>query len=246
MRKTLNIAHRGANTVAPENTLVAFREALAIGVDGFELDIQLSGDNVPVVIHDEKLERTTNGKGLVKDHSLAALKELDAGAWFAPRYEGERIPTLEEVFAEFAHTDLLFNLELKSGIVLYPGLEEAVIKLVEKYNLLEQTIISSFNHYSLVECRKLNPEMRTGILYYAGLYEPWNYAKALGCYSVHPLFYHLQHPELVKGFKENNLPLFTWTVNEPLYMEMLVAGGIEGIITDEPAELKTIIEGINN
>lgn len=243
MAKTLNYAHRGANTLAPENTMAAFRKALEAGADGLEFDVQLSKDGVPVIIHDEKLERTTSGQGLVKDYTLAELQTLDAGSWFAPEFAGLAIPTLNQVLDEFLESDLLFNIELKSGIVLYPDIEEVVLKSIAERKIEERVVISSFNHYSLVTCRELNPEVRTGILYVAGLYEPWHYAKALGCYSVHPLFYHLQHPEIVIGFKEHNLPIYTWTVNETVYMELMVAGGIEAIITDRPQDLKKILDG---
>jgi glycerophosphoryl diester phosphodiesterase len=243
LTKTLNLAHRGANTLAPENTIVAFRKAVEVGADGIEFDVQLSKDAVAVVIHDEKLERTTDGSGLVKDYTLAELQRLDAGKWFADEFAGARIPTLDQVLDTFAGSDLVFNIELKSGIILYPGLEETVLKAVTARKLEDKAIISSFNHYSLVTCRELNQEVRIGMLYVAGLYEPWNYARSLGCYSVHPLFYHLQHPELVTGFREHNLPIYTWTVNETAYMEMMVAGGIEAIITDRPQDLKNIIDG---
>ena len=243
LAKTLNFAHRGASTIAPENTLTAFRKALEAGADGLEFDVQLSKDGVPVVIHDEKLDRTTSGSGLVKDYTLTELQTFDAGSWYSSEFTGLAIPTLDQLFDEFLVSDLLFNIELKSGIVLYPGIEEAVLKSICDRNLEERVIISSFNHYSLVTCRELNPEVRIGILYVAGLYEPWNYAKALGCYSVHPLFYHLQHPEIVIGFREHNLPVYAWTVNETAYMELMVAGGIEAIITDRPQDLKKILDG---
>lgn len=243
MTQTLNFAHRGANTYAPENTMAAFKKATQLGVDGLEFDVQLSKDGVPVIIHDEKLDRTTSGQGLVKDFTLADLQAFDAGSWFAPEFSGAEIPTLDQVLYEFQDSDLLFNIELKSGIILYPGLEEAVLKSVSNRRLEERVLISSFNHYSLVACRELNPAVRTGILYVAGLYEPWNYAKALGCYSVHPLFYHLQHPEIVMGFKEHNLPVYAWTVNETEHMKLMIAGGIEAIITDRPQDLNKLLTG---
>jgi len=243
MSKTLNLAHRGANTEAPENTMVAFRKAVEVGATGLEFDVQLSKDGAVVVIHDEKLERTTNGTGLVKDYTLEELQSLDAGTWFDEEFAGEKMPTLDQVLDEFASTELNFNIELKSGIVLYPGLEEKVIEAVKRRSLTDQVVLSSFNHYSLVTCRELNKEIRTGMLYVAGLYEPWEYALKLGCYSVHPLFYHLQHPELVSGFREHNLAIYAWTVNEPVYMELMVAGGIDAIITDRPQDLQKIIDG---
>ena len=118
-----------------------------------------------------------------------------------------------------------------------------MIEAVTSRNLEDQVVISSFNHYSLVTCRELNKDIRTGMLYVAGLYEPWEYALKIGCYSVHPLFYHLQHPELVSGFREHNLAIYAWTVNEPVYMELMVAGGIDAIITDRPQDLQKIIDG---
>ena len=245
MSKTLNIAHRGANTLAPENTMASFRKAVEVGAGGLEFDVQLSKDGVVVVIHDEKLERTTNGSGLVKDYSLEELHRLDAGKWFGDQFTGEKIPTLEQVLDEFADLDLIFNIELKSGIILYPGLEEKVIKQVTSRKLEAKVVISSFNHYSLISCRELNKDLRTGMLYVAGLYEPWIYAQTIGCYSVHPLFYHLQHPELVSGFKKHNLAIYAWTVNETPHMELMVAGGIEAIITDIPQDLKKVIDGGN-
>lgn len=241
MAHTLNIAHRGANSLAPENTLAAFRKAVELGSDGFELDVQFSKDGKLVVIHDEKVDRTTNGKGLVKDLTLAELKELDAGSWFGPEFLKEKIPTLDEVLGEFHGADLHINIEIKSGIVLYPGIEKAVLAQVKERRREDSVLISSFNHYSLADCHKLNPEVRIGILYVAGLYEPWNYARALGCYSVHPLFYGIQ-AEIIQGCKKEGLAIYAWTVNDPPYMAALARGGVDAIITDRPQDLKTVLE----
>ncbi len=238
--RSLNIAHRGASSLAPENTMTAFRKAAELGADGLELDVQFSKDGKLVVIHDELLNRTTNGKGLVKDYTLAELKELDAGSWFSPEFANETIPTLEEVLAEFQGMHI--NIEIKSGVILYPGIEKAVLDLVSKYKLEDKILISSFNHYSLVECKKINPEVPIGILYMAGLYEPWDYAKKLGCYSIHPLFYGVQ-PEIIKGCKENGLAIYTWTVDNPKHMAALNEGGVEAIITNRPQDLKEILTG---
>jgi glycerophosphoryl diester phosphodiesterase len=243
MAPTLNIAHRGASSLAPENTMAAFRKAADLGADGLELDVQFSKDGKLVVIHDEQLNRTTNGKGLVKDYSLAELKELDAGSWFSPEFANETIPTLEEVLAEFQGMHI--NIEIKSGVILYPGIEKAVLNLVSKYKLEEKVLISSFNHYSLAECKKINPETGTGILYMAGLYEPWDYAKKLGCYSIHPLFYGVQ-PEIIQGCKKNGLAIYAWTVDDLTHMKALLQGGIEAIITNRPQDLKGIIDRSHN
>jgi len=243
LNKPLNIAHRGASALAPENTIAAFRKALEVGAGGLEFDVHFSKDAVPVIIHDEKLERTTNGHGLVQDLNLAELQELDAGSWFSTEFAGVSIPTLDQVLDEFHSSDLVLNIELKNDIISYPGIEEAVIKRVSKRKLEERVIISSFNHSSLETCRKINPALRTGILYLTEIFEPWNYARSLGCYSVHPFFFHLQNPEIVNGFREHKLPVYAWTVNEIVDMELMVAVGIEAIITDNPQDLKKILNG---
>ena len=241
--RTLNVAHRGASSLAPENTIASFDRAVEIGADGIEFDVQLSKDNVPVVIHDENLERTTSGRGPVKDCTLFKLKSLDAGSWFASRFEGEKIPVLDEVLDRYKADNLLFNIELKNSETAYPGLEEAVLKLIEKHKFEGRVIISSFNHDSLVTCRKHNPAIRTGLIYDQEIKEPWHYARSLGCYSVHPLFFFLQSEETISEFKSHNLPLFPWIVNDPYQMEFFVSQDIEAIITDYPRELKKIIAG---
>jgi len=239
--RTLNIAHRGASSLAPENTIPAFDKALEIGVDGLEFDVQLSKDNIPVIIHDESLDRTTTGQGPVKDHALAELKKFDAGAFFAPRFSGAAIPALDEVLSRYRNENLLFNIELKNAVVSYPGIEEAVLECIGRHNLEEKTLISSFNHDSLVTCRRINPAVRTGLLYIEDIREPWHYVRSLGCYSAHPLFFYLQDPAILAGFKEHGIPLYPWTVNDPSQMEIFAAQGIEAIITDYPRELKKIL-----
>lgn len=239
--QTLIIAHRGASSLAPENTFAAFDRALAGGADGIEFDLQLSKDNYPVVIHDENLERTTTGQGMVRDYDLADLKSFDAGSWFAAEFSGERIPTLDQLFKRYENSKLLFNLELKTSMTDNQGLEEAVLKCVAEFNLEKRVVISSFNHQSLVRCKELNPHIRTGMLYFEELESPWERALSLGCYSAHPFFYYLQEAEVIEGFKNHNLPVYTWTVNDPEQMEYLVKNEIDAIITDYPQVLSEII-----
>jgi glycerophosphoryl diester phosphodiesterase len=236
----MNLAHRGASSLAPENTMAAFRKAVDLGVDGLELDVHLSKDGRLVVIHDEQLDRTTNGRGLVKDHTWSELKTLDAGSWFSKEFAGESIPTLEQVLAEFP--GLHINIEVKSGVILYPGIEQAVLDTIRQYKMEEHILISSFNHYSLAECKRINPGVRTGILYMAGLYEPWDYAKKLGCYSIHPMFYGIQ-PEIIMGCQQNGLALYAWTVDDPSFMTALVKGGVTAIITNRCQDLRAILKG---
>lgn len=133
--------HRGSAGTHPENTMISFQAAEHAGAEGIEFDIQLSRDGVPVIIHDETLERTTNGKGWVKDLTFSELQQLDAGAWFSEKYKGTKIPALEEVLTWAQGNRLLLNLELKTGIVKYPQMEEKVIRLVEQYDLTHRVIL---------------------------------------------------------------------------------------------------------
>lgn len=203
--------------------------------------MRLSKDNVPVIIHDQTLERTTTGRGWVKDFTLAELKKYDAGSWFEPQFGDQNIPAFEELLARYKDSGLLFNIELKNEVATYPGIEESVLLYISRFKLEESVIISSFNHESLAICHKLNPNIRTGLLYYENIKEPWHIARSLGCYSVHPLFYYLQFAEIMAGFKKNNLPLYPWTVNDPKQMKIFADAGLEGIITDYPQELKKIL-----
>jgi len=232
------IAHRGWSALAPENTLAAFRAAIEVGADGIELDVQLSKDGHVVVIHDEKLDRTTNGSGPVADHTLAELSELDAGGWFAPKYAGEPLPTLAAVFDLVRDTawNGIINVELKTSGVPYPGIEKAVVDLIRSYGLSEQVLISSFNHYSLAETTRIAPEIKTAILYTTQLYKPWEYAKGFGCAALHPR----RQPgmeRLVAGAKEAGLAVNVWTINSTQHADELAEAGVTGLITDVPDEL---------
>ncbi|MFO7952912.1 MAG: glycerophosphodiester phosphodiesterase [Bacillota bacterium] len=245
-RKPLIIAHRGASSLAPENTVAAFDRAVEAGANGIEFDVQLSKDGIPVVIHDENLERTTTGSGPVKKQVLSDLKSLDAGSWFANDFSGETILTLEELLIRYKDSGFLFNIELKNNHTAYPGLEKKVLQCIEKYHLADRVLISSFNHNSLITCRRLDPAIRTGLLYLEEIKEPWHYARSIGCYSVHPLFIYLQDQATLGGFKFHHIPLYPWTVNDPAQMQNLAAEEVEAIITDFPQELKTILDQMKN
>jgi glycerophosphoryl diester phosphodiesterase len=241
MIKPLIIAHRGASRQAPENTMAAFQRALELGAGGIELDVQLTADGCLVVIHDEMLDRTSNGKGPVKEKTLEELKRLDFGSWFSPEFRDERIPTLEEVLWLLSGWDGLLNIEIKNGPVFYPGIEKAVADAVLKYNRTNRTIVSSFNHYSLVQIRKYEPEIKTAPLYMAGIYEPWEYARRIGAAAIHPLFNNIV-PELVKGCRQNNIMVNPFTVDNPEHIKAVAAAGVDGIITNVPDIALNIIK----
>ncbi|EGD52516.1 glycerophosphoryl diester phosphodiesterase [Thermoanaerobacter ethanolicus JW 200] len=239
--KPLVIAHRGDSRNAPENTLASFKRALEMGADGIELDVQLTKDGQLVVIHDERVDRTTDGIGFVKDFTLKELKRLDAGIKFDKKFAGERIPTLYEVFELIGHKNFIINIEIKSGVVLYPGIEEKLIKAIEDYDFEDRVVISSFNHYSLRDVKRMAPEFKIGLLYQCGLVEPWHMAIRMKAYSLHPFYFNII-PELVEGCKKNNIKLFPWTVDRKEDMEMMIKAGVDAIITDDPQTLINLLE----
>lgn len=230
------IAHRGASREAPENTLAAFQAAVAAGAEGIELDVQTTRDGVPVVIHDATLERTTNGRGPVRDTSAAELAALDAGAWFHPPRPGERVPTLAAVLALLAPTGLEVHIELKTARVAYPGLVPAVLQAVQAAGLGGRAVLSSFNHQSLLEARRLAPEVACAALLYEVLIEPWRYGAQHGFRALHA-----QHAtidaELVQGSHAAGLAVRAYTVDDPEEARRLMALGVDGIITNEPGRL---------
>ena len=225
------IGHRGIPHLTPENTMASFRAAVENGADGLETDVQMTKDGELVLIHDETLDRTTNGKGLVLTHTLSELKSLDTGSKFDPAFKNEKIPTLREFLEFVSGRDLLINIEIKSGVVLYPGIERKLIHMLHEFGLGHKTIISSFNHYALVTCKEIDSGIKTGILYMAGLYNPWDYAKTVHADALHPLFYSVR-PETIGGMKASGLLIHPYTVDSPGDMKNMIALGASGIITN--------------
>ena len=234
------IAHRGYSSAAPENTMAAFKAAVAAGCRALELDVQLSKDGVVVVIHDEKLDRTTSGSGLVVDHTWAELKELDCGSWFDPRFSGEPMPTLDEVLQLTKEENLWLNVELKTGVIPYPGLEQKVVEAIQAHGVMEQVAVSSFNHYSLLAVKELAPQLETAILYMSGLVEPWLYAQRIGAEALHPLYYNIV-PTIVQGAKEHGIKLRPFTVDDPKIAAAIIAAGVDGIITNYPERIEQLL-----
>lgn len=242
MSELINFAHRGAAGHRPENTMVSFEYALELGATGIETDVQMTRDGHLVLIHDETLHRTAGSSAWVKDVTLEELRQLEVGSWFGDKYRGELIPTLEELLelVRNAGHRVTLNLELKNGVIQYPELERKVIDAVRRYELSEQTIISSFNHYSLVDCKALAPEIRTGILYMEGLYEPWNYAKSIQADALHAFQYAVR-PEFVAAAASEGVVYHPFTVNEIHEMAALIHAGVAGIITDYPDRLAGLL-----
>jgi len=221
-------AHRGLCSIYPENTILAFEKALEYDIAGIETDVQLSKDGVPVIIHDEFLDRTTNAKGFVKDRTLAELKELNAGVLFGMDC---KIPTLEELFIALKGRDLVINLELKTSIFEYQGIEEKTLELIKKYGREKDVIISSFNHETLVRFKKLNSGIKLGALLESHLIDAEEYVKKNGFDAIHPLFT-ICTKEKVQKAHDLGLKVNAWTCDWEEYMRIFESTGIDVMMTN--------------
>ena len=226
-------AHRGASGYVPENTLEAFRRAAEMKADGVELDVQMSKDGELVVIHDETVDRVSDGKGYVKDYMYGELQALDVSGSMLD-YGTVRIPTLAQVLEELKPTGMEVNIECKTGIFFYPGLEEKVVKLVQDMGMTERIWCSSFNHESVLRIKKLCPAMKTGFLIGDIIMDVADYAKRYGVQALHPALYHMQDEGLLERCRRNGLAVHVWTVNEREYISKLGNAGIDAVITNFP------------
>lgn len=232
-------AHRGASGYAPENTLIAFQKAVELGADGVELDVQLTKDDQIVVIHDETIDRTSDGKGWVKDYTLEELRKFNYNK-VHPEYEHADIPTLREVYELLKPTGLTINVELKTGIVFYEELERKVLELTKEMGMEDKVLYSSFNHYTCVKIHELAPEAYVGFLYADGPIAMAEYAAKYHADALHPALYNLQFPNYMKDAIEHDLDVNVWTVNEEMYMQMCCQFGVNAIITNYPDKALTV------
>ena len=236
----INYAHRGASGNFPENTMLSFEKAIQFGCDGIETDVQMTIDRKLVLIHDERVNRTTDGSGFVKDYTLKRLKKLSAGSWFDKKYNKDRIPTAEELLSLAKKNKILINFEIKTGIIRYPGIEEKLIKLIYKYNMQNNVMLSSFNHASMITSKQISKEIKTGLLFMEATYENINYCKLIEANAIHP-YYRGLNANTVKEIKAVSLFINTFTVDDVIQMKKLILTGVDGIITNYPERLRKII-----
>jgi glycerophosphoryl diester phosphodiesterase len=239
-------AHRGASAYAPENTLAAFQLAHEMGVEGVELDVQMTKDGELVVIHDETVDRTTNGTGWVKDLTLKELKTLNASMG-NESYPREKVPTLGEVFDLLAETQMVVNVEIKNGRVLYPGIAERLLQMIDMRNWEYRVTISSFNHVTLAHIRQIGSLVYTGVIFQDILHEPWNYAHHMWATALHPHFLYVDGmADLVQEAHNSLLEINVWTVDEVADIDRMLARGVDGLITNYPdraKERRDLLEG---
>jgi glycerophosphoryl diester phosphodiesterase len=236
----LLFGHRGYSAQAPENTLAAFQTLVDRGIPGAELDVQLSRDGTPVVIHDWTLARTAGLQARVRDTPLAAIRALDAGGWFGPGFRGQKVPLLEEVFAAFG-ARLYFDVELKWDSKTGNGLEEKVVEAIRRHGLEKRCLLSSFNPYCILRARKLAPELPTAHIWTdtpelpfllrhgaAALFLPGPLAKPQGT-RIRAWNSGL--------FRLLGSRLLAWTVDDPEEARRLLALGVRGLISNDPGRL---------
>lgn len=237
-------AHRGSRTQAPENTLEAFSLAVSQEADGIELDVHLTMDGEIVVAHDETVDRVSDGKGLIASMTLQQLKKLDFSRGF-PSFSPARIPTLREVYDLIKPTGLVVNVEIKSGIVLYEGIEAKLLTLANEMGMKDRIIYSSFNHFSLLVLRQIDPAVQIGLLYNSALIDPHIYASRLKANAIHPFYPTLMGPGVIEGCKASGIRIHPWTVNDPVMMRRLITAGVDALITDVPDTARMILEEVS-
>jgi glycerophosphoryl diester phosphodiesterase len=230
----LVIAHRGASGHAPENTLAAFRKAVSLGAPFIETDLQLTRDAHFVAIHDDSVDRTTSGKGLVRDLTLAEMRRLDAGSWFGSEYSGERVPTIEEILEFAGKHDVVFYLELKPAGTW--GGEHALIGALRESGEIARTVVISFDAGILDGVRKIEPTLMTGLLHDGQIENPLERAVEVGARQV-AVRGDLVTPKMIIEARKHDLQVVCWTINHAAHMRLLMASGVDGIMSDYPEKL---------
>jgi glycerophosphoryl diester phosphodiesterase len=252
MSRPLIIGHRGASAVAPENTMAAFKEAIAVGADGIEFDVRLTRDGMPVVVHDSTLRRTAGLSARIADLTWPELMKIDVGSWFAqkkklpPRsFAKETVPSLQQLFTLFQSNSLVLCLEMKCDS---PSEQEplaaACCKLVEDNSLTKRVIIECFDLAALEIVRNINPEIKTAALFEPSLSRPsllldqsiLSRARAVGASVLAP-HHSLARTGLVEKAKLAGLEVAVWTVDDPTWIEHARSIGIDALITNNPAAM---------
>jgi len=235
---TLVIAHRGFSGQYPENTMVAFQKAIELGCDMIELDVHFSQDKELVVIHDDKLDRTTNGQGRVYDFTLKEIKNFDAGSWVGSRFSAEKVPTLKEIL-QMAKDKIPVNIEIKDPKERqYPieELAEGALKEVKEAGMLHQVNFFSFNPSALRKIKEKEPKAWITLVYGKG----WKTLREVTGGEDYPIL-GLRDRTLAKDdiakIHEQGFQIYVWTVDNPAEMEKFIAWRVDGIITNHPDRL---------
>ncbi|EAA0350749.1 glycerophosphodiester phosphodiesterase [Listeria monocytogenes] len=217
-------AHRGSSGTHPENTIQAMKTAILSGADGIELDIHVLKSGELIVMHDERVDRTTNGSGFLKDYTLSEVKKLVIGKRF---FRKIRVPTLEEIFKLVSGSDIILNIELKTDVFEYEGIEQKVLKLAEKFPQVKR-MYSSFNPDTLVRLRELDPTAKLALITHENLEEVLSLHEKIQLDAVHPPVKAMKNPVL------KQIAARYWTVNKEEAIARFLDANAKGMMTDFP------------
>lgn len=232
MHTFLKIAHRGYSELYPENTMPAFEKAIEAGADMMEFDVHMSKDGHAVVIHDNDVRRTSDGYGLVKDMTLAELRAFDFNFTGDRELGRAAIPTLDEVM-RLSKGKIALNIEIKNCPYRYPGIEEEVCRLVRLHGMADEVVISSFDHFSLVKIKKIDPPLKTGMLYDSLWLTFRDEVTALGAYSIHPSIDAVE-PGQLEWARDKGLRVYPWVARDRETISALRGSGLaDGIMVND-------------
>ena len=230
--RTLVLAHRGASAYAPENTLEAFSLAIDMKADGIETDVYLSKDGRIVILHDEKIERTSNGQGKVSEYTYEELRFFDFGYKFKKGRSDTKIATLDELYELVKPTDMVINIEIKSPDI---AILEPMLETAKRYGMTERVFYSSFDHLQLERLLKIAPDAPIGPLYQFNMVKPWLYAENMSAKAVHPNYRQiLLDPDYIETCHKKGLRVNTWTVDDEEVAKRLAEMGCDSIMTNRP------------
>jgi len=232
------LGHRGAMGHAPENTMPSFFKALELGANMFELDIHRSRDGVLVVMHDKTVDRTTDGTGKISEMTWEEIRRLDAGSWFSPEFAGARVPRLEEVF-EALGGKIAIDIEVKAGDELYRGIIDALVDVINKYDIIEHVLITSFHEEYLIEARQKLPDAQVGLIYSRPRENVIAEAVRNGWQVLHPHLT-LVNKEFVDEAHAHGLIVRPWNPNELEPMRRMIEMGVDGLSSDFPDRIATL------
>ena len=240
----LNIAHRGFRSRHPVNTMLAFKKALEAGCDGIEFDVHLSKDGEAVIIHDETVDRTTDGTGLVGQKTYRELKALNAAKPHSETVDFAPIPSLREYFEYMAEQpDIISNIELKTGVFVYEGIEEVVYRLMKEYGLIDRCIVSSFNHESVLRMKQIDSAVVCGLLVDSWQIRPELYVRELGIECYHPSAYCVT-PKLVAALHNAGVRINPWFGSIQCDYRQLIEMGVDSLITDYPDKITALLKDL--
>ncbi len=251
MSKINVIAHRGANKYAPQNTIPAFERAVQLGADGFETDVHLTKDSVPVICHNHTINETSNGMGSIASYTFDELRKLDFGSYYAPQFKGTLIPSLDEFLELSKQADIeVMNIELKGPKNKKTDVVPVIIDAVKRHNLSDRLVLSGFDSYLLKAAKDYDSSVRTAYLYgmphcdnYRNMLFPILHAKKIGCYALHPMSIFV-NKDYVKAAHHEGIKVNVWTVNSEDRIKYMIKCGVDGIITDAPDRTLNIMRSM--